>query len=120
VNNNPREPLCCEDDHLIRYFIIMSIRFNLVGSLVSIIAIASLTVQTVSADCLANEGFNEFFEGLNGGVAIPTEGSCCQKDVCNIPCPEEVSDPAVGKSTAQYSIWGGASSTERRFFLFAK
>lgn len=76
----------------------MPFRFNLIGSLAGIVAVASLIfLEQVSADCLANEGFNEFFETLNGGVAIPTEGSCCQKDVCDIPCPEEISDPAVGK-----------------------
>jgi hypothetical protein len=25
-----------------------------------------------------------------------TEGSCCQKDVCNIPCPVQLGDPGVG------------------------
>lgn len=30
---------------------------------------------------------------LFGGV---TEETCCQNDVCGIPCPEPVSDPGVG------------------------
>jgi hypothetical protein len=100
LNNNTQKIFTkLRNDQFISCFIIMTIRFNLVESLLSIIAVASFIVEQASADCLANEGFNEFFEGLNGGVPIPTEGSCCQKDVCNIPCPEEVSDPAVGKST---------------------
>jgi hypothetical protein len=56
-----------------------------------------LGTTPVSADCIAsNAEFNAFFEGLNGGVSIPLEGSCCMKDVCGLPCPEEVSKPGPG------------------------
>lgn len=53
-----------------------------------------------AADCLADETLNGIFKDVNGGEEIPLEGSCCQSDVCAIPCPEEVSDPAVGYGIA--------------------
>ena len=58
---------------------------------------AAFLVEEVVADCLANAEFNQFFENVNGGATIPLEGSCCQKDVCNLPCPEPVADPTIGK-----------------------
>ena len=56
---------------------------------------AALAVSKVSADCLANESLNAEF--LAGAESIPKEGSCCQADVCGIPCPAELSSPGVGK-----------------------
>lgn len=58
----------------------------------------------VVADCLANEEFNQFFENVNGGATIPVDGSCCQKDVCNLPCPEPVADPTIGKSVRSCAV----------------
>lgn len=44
--------------------------------------------------CLANKELNDIF--VVDGAAIPKEGSCCQQDVCNIPCAEPVSSPDTG------------------------
>jgi hypothetical protein len=60
----------------------------------------SCTIHCVTAQeastCLANPEFNQVFVDLNGGSAIPLEGSCCQKDVCNLPCPATSPEPGVG------------------------
>jgi hypothetical protein len=66
------------------------------STLLGFLAGAVILVEKTVADCLSNQEFNEFFENKNGGP-IPAEGSCCQKDVCGIPCPEEVSAPTVGE-----------------------
>jgi hypothetical protein len=55
----------------------------------------SVTAQEISS-CLAKPEFNQVFVDLNGGSAIPLEGSCCQKDVCNLPCPAVSPKPGVG------------------------
>lgn len=52
------------------------------------------------SSCLANPTFNQVFVDLNGGAPIPTEGSCCQKDVCNIPCPATTPKPGPGYGIA--------------------
>jgi hypothetical protein len=52
--------------------------------------------QQAAADCLADPTLNADFENLNGGAAIPLEGSCCMFDVCGLACPEDVSKPTVG------------------------
>lgn len=58
------------------------------------------TIHTVTAQetstCLAKPEFNQVFVDLNGGSPIPLEGSCCQKDVCNLPCPATSQEPGVG------------------------
>lgn len=63
------------------------------GSIVMVLAGASL-LHGAAAECIADPVINGFFEGLVGG-AIPSEGSCCQFDVCGIPCPAPV--PAASK-----------------------
>jgi len=63
----------------------------LVGTLMS-----CWLVHETSADCLADPALNDIF----GGSAIPSEGSCCQSDVCNIPCPVEVEKPGPGYGVA--------------------
>ena len=55
-----------------------------------------VTAQDVISTCLAKPEFNQVFVDLNGGSAIPLEGSCCQKDVCNLPCPVTSAEPGVG------------------------
>jgi hypothetical protein len=50
-------------------------------------------VKEAAADCLSDPDLNELFAG---GAEIPAEGSCCQADVCGIPCPESVSEPGIG------------------------
>ncbi len=44
----------------------------------------------VAADCIADPDLNAEFEAIVGGP-IPAADSCCQNDVCAIPCPEPVS-----------------------------
>ncbi|GAX18701.1 solute carrier family 5 (high affinity choline transporter), member 7 [Fistulifera solaris] len=53
----------------------------------------------VAADCIADPDLNAEFEAIVGGP-IPAADSCCQNDVCAIPCPEPVSDPSVGFAIA--------------------
>jgi len=57
--------------------------------------LSCMWVQT-SANCIADETINSFFEG-EAGAPIPLEGSCCQADVCGLPCPAAQDDPH-GKS----------------------
>lgn len=45
---------------------------------------------SVAADCIADPDLNAEFEALAGGP-IPFADSCCQNDVCGIPCAEPVS-----------------------------
>jgi len=52
-----------------------------------------LPVAFVSSECLADTTLNDIFAN---GTSIPKEGSCCQQDVCGIPCAEPVSAPGVG------------------------
>lgn len=44
---------------------------------------------SVAADCIADPDLNAEFEAIAGG-SIPLADSCCQKDVCGIPCAEPV------------------------------
>jgi hypothetical protein len=44
--------------------------------------------QVSSQECFTNDSLNEFF-----ATGDPT---CCQNDVCAIPCPEPVSEPSKG------------------------
>ncbi|CAB9519598.1 affinity choline transporter 1 [Seminavis robusta] len=56
--------------------------------------LTALVPATATETCLSNEALNaEFMSGVE-------EPTCCQNDVCAIPCPEPVSDPAVGFSVA--------------------
>ena len=50
-------------------------------------------VKEVASDCLSDPTLNEFFAA---GTEIPAADSCCQQDVCAIPCPESVSEPGKG------------------------
>jgi hypothetical protein len=58
------------------------------------------TLAQDDTSCLANPTFNQVFVDLNGGTPIPTEGSCCQKVVCNIPCPATSPQPGPGYGIA--------------------
>ena len=53
------------------------------------------------AECLSDPALDAIFAG---GTTIPLEGSCCQNDVCNIPCPEPVPAPGSGKSVRGYRV----------------
>lgn len=49
-----------------------------------------LLFERSAAKCLSNDEYNEFFAN---GTSIPREGSCCQFDVCGIPCPSTEEPP---------------------------
>ena len=55
----------------------------------------ALVVPQVTAQCLSDPELEEIF---SGGEELPKEGSCCQNDICGLPCPEPVSKPTVGTS----------------------
>jgi hypothetical protein len=52
-------------------------------------------IETIQAKCLANDDFEAEFASLLGVDSLPYPGSCCMKDVCNIPCPVPVSKPSA-------------------------
>jgi Na+/proline symporter len=63
--------------------------------------LASLNaVQQVAADCLANKALNDEFASFIPAETIPTEGSCCMKDVCGLPCPTPVEPVSNGYGIA--------------------
>ena len=64
----------------------MAIRMSSIWVLAAVVVCSA---SQAHAQCLANTEVNDFFAGLAGG-AIPQEGSCCQFDVCGIPCPAPV------------------------------
>jgi hypothetical protein len=50
-----------------------------------------------AADCiLSNKTLNDEFADIIGAESIPTEGSCCMKDVCGLACPVEYPSPLPG------------------------
>lgn len=59
--------------------------------------IASSQFAPVASQCIADEEINGFFTELSGADQIPLADSCCQFDVCGLPCPEEVDPPHKGK-----------------------
>jgi hypothetical protein len=63
--------------------------------LVSAAALLLLSVA-IDAQCIADEKIDAEFRTLLGVDAIPKADSCCQADVCGIPCPAEISDPKIG------------------------
>jgi hypothetical protein len=67
-------------------------------SLVSAAALLLLLLFPVAtnAQCIADDKIDAEFRTLLGVDAIPKADSCCQADVCGIPCPAEVSDPKIG------------------------
>ena len=63
-----------------------------VAILSSVASVAN--AEATSSSCLADETLNEIF-----ATKRPT---CCQHDVCGLPCPEPVPDPALGTSKKEY------------------
>jgi len=57
--------------------------------------IAACAIATARADCFASSALETTFQGIIGAASLPTSGSCCQSDICAIPCPAEF--PKVGK-----------------------
>jgi hypothetical protein len=47
--------------------------------------------------CVSNPSYEEFFKLVNGVNSLPKSGSCCMKDVCNLPCPETLQRPSSGE-----------------------
>ena len=55
--------------------------------------VASDYWKKATAECLSDPELDAIFAG---DTTIPGEGSCCQQDVCNIPCPVAVPAPGNG------------------------
>jgi hypothetical protein len=72
---------------------------SLCKSILSTLVVMALTLESVSSQCLSDLSLNQQLEqALNG--TVPLEGSCCQQDVCGIPCPVEVEAPHSGYGIA--------------------
>lgn len=64
---------------------------------VSFLAVASFLVEFAAGEqCLSDPAMNGFFEVKAGGE-IPLEDSCCQFDVCGLPCPKDTPEPGMGE-----------------------
>jgi len=53
--------------------------------------LVSIALPLASASCLSSSSLEAEFVGFfndSSILSLPTEGSCCQKDICNIPCKE--------------------------------
>ena len=64
--------------------------------------LAAYAVKVSNGECLSDSALDSEFLGFIQAddpsvESIPLEGSCCQSDVCGIPCPEPVSDPSSGE-----------------------
>lgn len=55
--------------------------------------VASDFLKKATAECLSDPALDAIFAGDS---TIPREDSCCQNDVCNIPCPVPVPSPPNG------------------------
>lgn len=71
------------------------LRSLVLGALLGLIQLASVG----SESCIADPDLNAIFIP-EGETSIPLEGSCCQQDVCNIPCPAELPDITKGYGIA--------------------
>jgi hypothetical protein len=91
-------PVCRQNQSF--RIMVPSLRFLYLVLLLSLYFLSIGVVAQDETSCLANPTFNQVFVDLNGGSAIPTEGSCCQKDVCNIPCPATTPKPGPGYGIA--------------------
>lgn len=52
-----------------------------------------------SGQCLSDPVLEGTFENIVGEGPLPLEGSCCQADICAIPCPQPVSAMKQPKTT---------------------
>mmetsp|Transcript_29388 Transcript_29388/g.75967 ORF Transcript_29388/g.75967 Transcript_29388/m.75967 type:complete len:738 (+) Transcript_29388:123-2336(+) len=66
------------------------------GFALALAVIAVAVPLRASAQCIADNTINSFFETEVVGGPIPQPGSCCQSDVCGIPCPAEQDPPTKG------------------------
>jgi hypothetical protein len=88
---------------------VLATKTTMMSALFSLVLVLQLPTTTTAAvdasQCLADETLNDEFRALLGNVAvIPTAGSCCQADVCGIPCPAEVSAPNFGTFPANHGV----------------
>ena len=64
----------------------------------------ALGARAVSSKCLSSDSLEAEFLGITGLEAMPSEGSCCQFDVCGLPCaqPHDPKNPPkfYGRSVA--------------------
>jgi hypothetical protein len=66
--------------------------------LCSLALLAAFLPLSQGDQCLANDEFETFFLGEGETLgALPREGSCCQKDICGLPCPTTVPSPTSGR-----------------------
>lgn len=59
-------------------------------------ALLALAPSATNAQCLSDPKLEATFVSLAGAKSLPVEGSCCQKDVCGLPCPAAAPVPARG------------------------
>jgi hypothetical protein len=67
-----------------------------VSATATLLLLSSWLFVATDAQCIADEKIDAEFRTLLGVDAIPKANSCCQADVCGIPCPAEISDPKIG------------------------
>jgi len=81
--------------------------------------VACTLVAAVNADCLSNPKLEAVFKDIGGFAedsTLPAPDSCCQMDICLLPCPAPHPKPsngfgiAVGLSIAVYCIVGFAAA----------
>lgn len=60
------------------------------------------TLSSAQDLCFEDDSLNNIF--TPNGVS-DLDGSCCQEVVCAVPCPEEVSAPAIGKLSFLSSLF---------------
>jgi len=99
--SNKRARHCCLPSSVVHFlsFILLLLETSTAIMLryaFSLLAAAFFLVEFAAAECLSNPEFNQFFEDAAGGE-IPLEGSCCQQDVCGLPCPQTTSAPGIGE-----------------------
>lgn len=78
---------------------LFSMRFQAMRNALLCAVIASLGAL-VNADCFASSTLETEFQGIVGASSLPTEGSCCQNDICAIPCPAVFPKVAKGYGIA--------------------
>lgn len=64
--------------------------------LLLLVVVVSWIPMVTDAQCIADDTIDAEFRTLLGVDAIPKAGSCCQPDVCGIPCPAALSGSKFG------------------------
>ena len=60
------------------------------------VVVTTTEAATSEKQCLSNPDLSSQLATDLGTDTLPAEGSCCQQDVCNIPCPVPVPPPSKG------------------------